>query len=47
MNVKLEHHQYPPKNPTLACFAWMVFAIALWTAGILLCEKIIEALYFR
>ena len=47
MNVRIDHHRYPLRNQTLACFAWMVFCISLWAAGILLCKTIIETLYFR
>ncbi len=47
MNVRFDHHQSPSKNQTLACITWLVFCIALWAAGILLCKTIIETLYFR
>lgn len=47
MNLRLNHQQYPPTHSTFACFTYMVFCISLWTAGIILCVKIIEALYFH
>jgi hypothetical protein len=47
MNVRLDHHDYPPRHSTLACFTWMLFCTSLWAAGIILCVKLIDALYFR
>ena len=47
MNVRFNLHKYPLRHQTLACFAYMVFCIFLWATGIILCDKLIQALYFR
>jgi len=43
----LTRHEYPLRNQRRAIVSWLLFCIALWATGILVCEKIIEALYFR
>jgi hypothetical protein len=47
MNAQFGHRQFPPRNTNLACVTWLLFCMFLWTTGIILCVKIIDALYFQ
>jgi hypothetical protein len=47
MNVRLAPRMYPVRNAVLNRLVWMLICICLWALGILLCETVIEHLYFR
>jgi len=47
MNLRFDHHMYRPKDGMLSTLAWLAFCISLWALAILLCETVIEHLYFR
>ncbi len=47
MNVRILNHTHPFNNAALNRLVWMLFCIALWALGLILCETIIEKLYFR
>ena len=44
MNLRFDHHMY---HGVLSTLAWLAFCISLWALAILLCETVIEHLYFR
>ena len=47
MNVSFAQHPESHRNTTLPRVMWMLIFISLWALGIILCETIIERLYFR
>jgi hypothetical protein len=47
MNVRFGQQLDAHRNAALPRVAWMVLFISLWALGIILCETIIERLYFR
>jgi hypothetical protein len=47
MNVRLASPTYPPRHAALGRVVWMLICICLWGLGIILCETVIDHLYFR
>jgi hypothetical protein len=47
MNVRILNRTHPLNDAALFRLVWMLFCIALWALGLVLCETIIEELYFR